>query len=192
MVWLVDNYDSFTYNLVSYFNEAGEGTTIYKNDKTSRTGLSPDFCSDFLCISPGPGSPSETAAVRKILKTTSPNIPILGICLGHQVLGEFFGNALTQSAEVFHGKVGTVFHTSKGIFSDMPQGFSVARYHSLTLGDCSIPDDLEVTAWTPQNEIMGLRHRSLPAVGIQFHPESLFSQLGRHLISNFILTAGAS
>jgi anthranilate synthase component 2 len=186
MILVVDNYDSFTYNLVSYFNEVGEDVVVCENDCAPTSLYSNSFRPDLLCFSPGPGSPAETRTVSKILKSLNNNLPTLGICLGHQVIGEFGGGALVQSQTVSHGKVDKIYHNNAGIFAGVPQGICVTRYHSLILEDYDMPKNLEITAWTRDNEIMGIRHRHLPLEGIQFHPESLFSQFGRCLIRNFI------
>ncbi|AGO28273.1 glutamine amidotransferase of anthranilate synthase [Candidatus Tremblaya phenacola PAVE] len=186
MILVIDNYDSFTYNLVSYFNEAGEDVAVCENDCAPTSLCSNNFHPNLLCFSPGPGSPTETRAVSKILKSKASTLPTLGICLGHQIIGEFWGGALFQSQTVSHGKVVKIYHNNGGVFAGLPQGIWVTRYHSLTLEDSDIPKNLEVTAWTTNNEIMGIRHRHLPLEGIQFHPESLFSQFGRGLIQNFI------
>lgn len=186
MVLVIDNYDSFTRNLVSYFNEVGEETLVRENDKTMSTDpvrITPSA----ICISPGPGSPIDTKMVRRILKRVWNNTPVLGICLGHQVVGEFFGRSLFQLSSAVHGKVERVYHNNEGVFSNIPQGFHATRYHSLALENNNDSDKSSiVTAWTTDGKVMGIRHHNLPIEGIQFHPESLFTQYGKRLIRNFV------
>lgn len=187
MVLVIDNYDSFTNNLVSCFHGVGEPVSTFENDRTLRN-TQDKIAPDFICVSPGPGSPSDSNVTRRILKRAWQGIPILGVCLGHQSISEFFGWTLGRSTTVRHGKIDRVYHNNQGVFANMPQGFCVTRYHSLVLENKQPRRNSLVTAWTATNEVMGLRHLNLPLEGIQFHPESLFTQLGKHLIQSFVKT----
>ena len=185
MLLMIDNYDSFTYNLVQYFGELGEDVQTYRNDEITLekiTQLKPDR----ICISPGPCTPHEAGVSVPLLQHFAGTLPILGVCLGHQSIGAAFGGKVIRAHEVMHGKTSPIEHTGVGIFKDLPSPFTVIRYHSLAIERASLPDHLEVTAWTPDGEIMGVRHKNFPIEGVQFHPESILSEHGHALLKNFL------
>jgi anthranilate synthase component 2 len=185
MLLMIDNYDSFTYNLVQYFGELGEDVQTYRNDEITLekiTQLKPDR----ICISPGPCTPHEAGVSVPILQHFAGTLPILGVCLGHQSIGAAFGGKVIRAQEVMHGKTSPIEHTGVGIFKDLPSPFTVIRYHSLAIERASLPDHLEVTAWTADGEIMGVRHKNFPIEGVQFHPESILSEHGHALLKNFL------
>jgi len=185
MLLMIDNYDSFTYNLVQYFGELGEDVQTYRNDEITLekiTQLNPDR----ICISPGPCTPHEAGVSVPLLQHFAGTLPILGVCLGHQSIGAAFGGKVIRAQEVMHGKTSPIEHTGVGIFKDLPSPFTVIRYHSLAIDRASLPDHLEVTAWTADGEIMGVRHKNFPIEGVQFHPESILSEHGHALLKNFL------
>jgi anthranilate synthase component II len=185
MLLMIDNYDSFTYNLVQYFGELGEDVQTYRNDEITLekiTQLKPDR----ICISPGPCTPHEAGVSVPLLQHFAGTLPILGVCLGHQSIGAAFGGKVIRAQEVMHGKTSPIEHTGVGIFKDLPSPFTVIRYHSLAIERASLPDHLEVTAWTADGEIMGVRHKNFPIEGVQFHPESILSEHGHALLKNFL------
>ena len=185
MLLMIDNYDSFTYNLVQYFGELGEDVHTYRNDEITLekiTQLNPDR----ICISPGPCTPHEAGVSVPLLQHFAGTLPILGVCLGHQSIGAAFGGKVIRAQEVMHGKTSPIEHTGVGIFKDLPSPFTVIRYHSLAIDRASLPDHLEVTAWTADGEIMGVRHKNFPIEGVQFHPESILSEHGHALLKNFL------
>jgi anthranilate synthase component II len=185
MLLMIDNYDSFTYNLVQYFGELGEDVQTYRNDEITLekiTQLKPDR----ICISPGPCTPHEAGVSVPLLQHFAGKLPILGVCLGHQSIGAAFGGKVIRAQEVMHGKTSPIEHTGVGIFKDLPSPFTVIRYHSLAIERASLPDHLEVTAWTADGEIMGVRHKNFPIEGVQFHPESILSEHGHALLKNFL------
>ena len=185
MLLMIDNYDSFTYNLVQYFGELGEDVHTYRNDEITLekiTQLKPDR----ICISPGPCTPHEAGVSVPLLQHFAGKLPILGVCLGHQSIGAAFGGKVIRAQEVMHGKTSPIEHTGVGIFKDLPSPFTVIRYHSLAIERASLPDHLEVTAWTADGEIMGVRHKNFPIEGVQFHPESILSEHGHALLKNFL------
>ena len=185
MLLMIDNYDSFTYNLVQYFGELGEEVLTYRNDEISLekiTQLKPDR----ICISPGPCTPHEAGVSVPLLQHFAGKLPILGVCLGHQSIGAAFGGKVIRAREVMHGKTSPIEHTGVGVFKDLPSPFTVIRYHSLAIERASLPDHLEVTAWTADGEIMGGRHKDFPSEGVQFHPESILSEHGHALLKNFL------
>jgi anthranilate synthase component 2 len=187
---MIDNYDSFTWNVVQYFWELGAQVDVYRNDEIDIAGieaLSPDK----ICISPGPCSPKEAGISMSVIEHFGGRIPILGICLGHQSIGAVFGGDVVRASQVMHGKTSAIFHHGVGVFTGLPDGFQATRYHSLVVDPATLPACLEVTAWTqtPSGEreaIMGLRHTSLPIEGVQFHPESILSEHGHALLKNFL------
>ncbi len=188
MILVIDNYDSFTYNLVQYLGELGGAPAVFRNDKITAErarGLSPDF----IVISPGPGTP-EDAGVSVDLVRRCTDVPILGVCLGHQAIGAAFGARIVGAKRIMHGKCSPVYHDEDGIFADVPRPFAAARYHSLVIDPCSVPACLQVTATTDDNEIMAVRHREYPIFGIQFHPESIMTEHGRRILRNFLSTGG--
>jgi len=185
MLLMIDNYDSFTYNLVQYFGELGEDVQTYRNDEITLekiTQLKPDR----ICISPGPCTPHEAGVSVPLLQHFAGKLPILGVCLGHQSIGTAFGGKVIRAQEVMHGKTSPIEHTGVGIFKDLPSPFTVIRYHSLAIERASLPDHLEVTAWTADGEIMGVRHKHFSIEGVQFHPESILSEHGHALLKNFL------
>ena len=200
MLVVIDNYDSFTWNLVQYLGELGAEPRVLRNDETTVEGLEA-LAPDRLVISPGPCTPSDAGVSVEAIRTLGPRIPVLGVCLGHQAAAEAFGGRTVRASQVMHGKTGRIGHTGQGLFQDLPIPLDVARYHSLVTDPQALPPELEVTAWTvdesagpddaqrlpePVEEVQGIRHRKHPVWGIQFHPESLFSQAGPALLANFL------
>jgi anthranilate synthase component II len=191
MLLMIDNYDSFTYNLVQYFGELGEDVRVFRNDEISLDqieALSPDR----ICISPGPCTPNEAGVSLGVFERFSGHVPILGVCLGHQALGQAFGGKVVRAKTLMHGKTSPIAHTGAGVFAGMPTPFAAARYHSLAVERASLPACLEVTAWTVDGEIMGLRHRTLPVEGVQFHPESIATEHGHAMLRNFLVQSGGA
>jgi anthranilate synthase/aminodeoxychorismate synthase-like glutamine amidotransferase len=186
-ILLVDNYDSFTYNLVQAFLTLGAAVDVYRNDAIS-VAQALELDHTHLVISPGPGTPRGAGVSMPMIEAFAGRMPIFGVCLGHQSLVEVFGGKVVRAGRLMHGKVSPVEHDGKGVFRDMPQSFSAGRYHSLIAEPSSIPDSLEVTARTAEGEIMGVRHRSLPIEGVQFHPESVLTPEGPVLMGNFLKT----
>ncbi len=185
MLLMIDNYDSFTYNLVQYFGELGEEVVVRRNDVVTLeeiAALKPDR----VCISPGPCSPAEAGISVEALRYFGERMPVLGVCLGHQALGAAYGGRVVRARRLMHGKTDVIDHDGSGVFSKLPQNFTVTRYHSLAVEESSLPDGLEVTARSSDGEIMGLRHRFLPIEGVQFHPESILSEHGHALLGNFL------
>ena len=185
MLLMLDNYDSFTYNLVQYFGELGEDVRVYRNDQITIEeieALKPDH----ICVSPGPCSPAEAGISVALIKHFAGRIPILGVCLGHQSIGAAFGGKIVRAKEIMHGKTSLVTHRGTDVFRGLPSPFTVIRYHSLAIERESLPDCLEVTAETADGEIMGVRHKTLPIYGVQFHPESILSEHGHDMLRNFL------
>ena len=185
MILMIDNYDSFTYNLVHYLNELGAETRVQRNDDMSAAAalaLRPDA----VLLSPGPCSPDEAGICLELLRLAPDDLPILGVCLGHQSIGQAFGGKVVRAKALMHGKTSAIRHSGKGVFSDLPNPFTATRYHSLAVEQSSLPDSLEVTAWTDDGEIMGLQHRTRPVHGVQFHPESIATEGGHRLLGNFL------
>ncbi|WP_211455180.1 anthranilate synthase component II [Collimonas antrihumi] len=188
MLLMIDNYDSFTYNLVQYFGELGEDVRTFRNDEITLdeiNALKPDR----ICLSPGPCSPKEAGICVDLLQQFAGKLPILGVCLGHQAIGEAFGGKVIRAQKVMHGKTSPITHTGVGVFKDLPNPFTVIRYHSLAIERSSIPACLEITAWTEDGEIMGVRHKEYDIEGVQFHPESILSEHGHALLRNFVQRA---
>jgi len=185
MLLMIDNYDSFTYNLVQYLGELGEEITVVRNDE-----ITPDTVQQMnpagIVISPGPCTPNEAGVSMDLIGRFSGKIPILGVCLGHQSIGQAFGGRIVRAEKVMHGKTSPVFHDGKGVFQGIANPFIATRYHSLVIERSSIPDCLTISAWTEEGEIMGVRHRTLPVEGVQFHPESVLSEHGHQLLENFL------
>ena len=186
MLIVIDNYDSFTYNLVQYLWELGDQVEVYRNDELTVEQVmakSPDH----LLISPGPCSPTEAGiSLRLITAAAQAKVPLFGVCLGHQSIGQAFGGVVRRADRLMHGKTSSIRHDQRGVFSGLPSPFTATRYHSLVVDD-ALPDCLEATAWTvDQNELMGVRHRELPIEGVQFHPESFLTEHGHHLLRNFL------
>ena len=183
MIVVIDNYDSFTYNLVQFLGELGGELSVYRNDKVSVDEIA-DMKPDRILISPGPGVPSAAGVSEHVVRHFHGRVPILGVCLGHQAIGEVFGGRIVPAPTLMHGKVSRIAHDDRTVFEGLPQGFIATRYHSLIVTD--IPDCLEVTATSDDGVLMGLRHRSAPTEGIQFHPESIMTEVGRDLLRNFL------
>ena len=187
---MVDNYDSFTYNLVQYFAELGEDVKVIRNDELSVAEIE-SLKPDRIVISPGPCTPCEAGVSVEVLKTLAGTVPMLGVCLGHQSIGQAFGGKVIRAGRIMHGKTSPIHHAGQGVFAGLPDGFEATRYHSLVVDKHALPDELEVTAWTTNEdgsveEIMGLRHRQFPIQGVQFHPESIMTQHGHAMLKNFL------
>ena len=185
MLLVIDNYDSFTYNLVQYLGELGEELKVYRNDQITVPEIEKMHPARIL-ISPGPGTPSEAGISEAIIKHFSGKIPILGVCLGHQAIGEVFGGKVIRAGRIMHGKTSPIFHDGRTIFKGLPNPFTATRYHSLIVEKASLPASLEISAWTEQDEIMGLRHKEFKVEGVQFHPESILTDAGKQLLANFL------
>lgn len=185
MILMIDNYDSFTYNLVQYFKELGQDITVKRNDKVTIEEISA-LKPDHICISPGPSTPDDSGLSLDIIKHFAGTIPILGICLGHQAIAQVFGGSIIINWRQMHGKTSPVIHDNKGVFYKLPNPLKVVRYHSLIVDEKNFPTTLEITARTAEGEIMGLRHKELPLEGVQFHPESILSEAGHQLLQNFL------
>mgnify|MGYP000361391092 FL=1 len=185
MLLMLDNYDSFTYNLVQYFGELGQDVRVFRNDQITLEQIDA-LAPDHICISPGPRSPAEAGLSIDVIKRYAGKIPILGVCLGHQAIGAAFGGDIIRAKEIMHGKTSEITHRGTDIFKGLPSPYTVIRYHSLAIDRATLPDCLEVTAETADGEIMGVRHKTLPIYGVQFHPESVLSEHGHALLRNFI------
>ena len=185
---LVDNYDSFTFNLVQYLGELGADSDVVRNDEITVDDVGGRGC-DAMVVSPGPCTPTEAGISVDAIRRYAGSLPILGVCLGHQAIGEAFGAKIVRARQLMHGKTSPIGHSGKGIFHGLPSGFEATRYHSLAVERDSLPEELEVTAGTPDGEIMGLAHKTLPVWGVQFHPESILTVVGRHLLGNFLALA---
>ena len=185
MLLMIDNYDSFTYNIVQYFGELGEDVRTVRNDEITLNDINV-LKPDRICISPGPKSPADAGVSVDVLKQFAGKLPILGVCLGHQAIGAAFGGKVVRAKQVMHGKTSLIAHTGEGVFKGLPSPFTVIRYHSLAIERASLPDCLEVTAWTDDGEIMGVRHKEFDIEGVQFHPESILSEHGHALFKNFL------
>ena len=182
---MIDNYDSFTYNLVQYFAELGAEVLVHRNDEISLADIEALKLSH-LVVSPGPCSPAEAGISVAAIQHFAGKLPILGVCLGHQSIGAAFGGRIIRAQQLMHGKTSVIHTTQQGVFADLPKDFTVNRYHSLSIERSSCPAELEVTAWTDDGEIMGVRHRSLTVEGVQFHPESILTEHGHALLNNFL------
>ena len=187
MLLVIDNYDSFTYNLVQYFGELGAAMEIRRNDEISIEEIKA-LHPEKICISPGPCTPNEAGISCDVVKEFGPSIPLLGVCLGHQSIGQVFGGEIVRAEKLMHGKTSMIEHNGKGLFEDVPNPFEATRYHSLLIKKDSLPDCLEITAEakTENKEIMGIRHKEFPIHGLQFHPESILTGNGKKLLSNFL------
>ena len=186
---MVDNYDSFTYNIVQYFGELGAEVEVFRNDEITVAEIEARLNAgqlDRLVISPGPCSPAEAGISVAAIQHFAGKLPILGVCLGHQAIGAAFGGTIVRAQELMHGKTSVITTTQKGVFAGLPEKFTVNRYHSLAIERTSCPDVLEVTAWTDDGEIMGVRHKTLPIEGVQFHPESILTEHGHAMLQNFL------
>ena len=189
MILVIDNYDSFTYNLVHYLNELGAETLVQRNDAISveaALALKPQG----VLLSPGPCTPNEAGICLDLLAAAPEDLPIFGVCLGHQAMGQAFGGKVIRARQLMHGKTSPIHHTGKGVFAGLKNPFTATRYHSLCIEKETAPDALEVTAWTDDGEIMGVQHRTRPIHGVQFHPESIATECGHELLANFLDIAG--
>ena len=187
MMLIIDNYDSFTYNLVQYFGELGADLVVKRNDQVTLDEVA-EMHPDRICISPGPGTPLDAGISNDLILKFGPTTPILGVCLGHQCIGHVFGGEVVRADRIMHGKTSPIVHEGDGVFRSLPNPFEATRYHSLIVRRESLPPELEITAETAQREIMGLRHRRYPIQGVQFHPESIMTGVGKQLLLNFLKT----
>lgn len=188
MILMIDNYDSFTYNLVHYLSELGQDVEVYRNDKITVEDvgrLNPDI----IVVSPGPCTPKEAGVSVEVIKEFAGRIPVLGVCLGHQSLAYAYGAKIIRADRLLHGKTSLIHHDGKGIYKDIPDPFEATRYHSLLVDKETLPDEFEITAWTDEGEIMGIRHKELLLEGVQFHPESILTKHGKDLLGNFVKLA---
>ena len=189
MLLMIDNYDSFTFNIVQYFGELGADVHVYRNDEITVEGIA-ELNPDHLVISPGPCTPNEAGVSVEAIKAFAGKLPILGVCLGHQSIGQAFGGDIVHAREVMHGKTSPIHHADRGVFNGLDNPFQATRYHSLVIDRASLPDCLEVTAWTERDgqvdEIMGVRHRQFDVQGVQFHPESILTEHGHRMLKNFL------
>jgi para-aminobenzoate synthetase component 2 len=184
MILVIDNYDSFTFNLVQYLGELGEHPQVYRNDKISLDEIS-KLKPDHILISPGPCTPHEAGISKSVIERFSGYVPILGVCLGHQAIGEVFGGKVSRAPRLMHGKTSPIEHSGEGIFTGLPSPFIATRYHSLIVEE-PLPETLLRTAWTGEGELMGLQHREHPTFGVQFHPESILTEHGHRMLKNFL------
>ena len=185
MILVIDNYDSFTFNLVQYLGELGQEMRVFRNDEVSLAEIAA-LAPRYIVISPGPGRPEDSGIIINAIKEFAGKIPILGVCLGHQAIGAAFGGNVVSAPNIMHGKTSDIFHDSRNLFRDLPNPFRATRYHSLVVSPDNLPDCLEVSAKTEDGIIMGLRHRDFPVEGVQFHPESILTDVGKRLLSNFV------
>jgi len=189
MILVIDNYDSFTYNLVHYLNELGAETVVHRNDAlTVQEALAMKPAA--ILLSPGPCDPDQAGICLPLLRAAPEDLPILGVCLGHQAIGQAYGGEVVRARSVMHGKTSRISHSDKGMFKGLPNPFTATRYHSLSVKRDTLPDVLEVTAWTDDGEIMGFQHRTRPVFGVQFHPESIATEGGHQMLENFLDLAG--
>jgi anthranilate synthase/aminodeoxychorismate synthase-like glutamine amidotransferase len=186
MLLVIDNYDSFTYNLVQYLGELGENVEVCRNDSITVDDIESNIKPDRIVISPGPGTPDDAGISLEVIKRCAGKIPLLGVCLGHQSIGQAFGGKVVRAPQLMHGKASEVCHDGKTIFAGLDNNFKAGRYHSLIVEKDSLPDCLEISAFTPDNIIMGLRHREMKVEGVEFHPESILTTQGKKLLANFL------
>lgn len=190
MILMLDNYDSFTFNLVQYLMELGVEVKVARNDEISVDQIA-EMAPSHIVVSPGPCTPNQAGISLDVIGRFAGKIPLFGVCLGHQAIGQFFGGKVVRARQVMHGKTSLIHHTGQGVFADLPSPYTATRYHSLVVDAASLPDCLDVTAWTvtedgQRDEIMGVRHRELDVQGVQFHPESILSEHGHHMLKNFL------
>jgi anthranilate synthase component 2 len=185
MLLMIDNYDSFTYNLVQYFGELGEDVKVVRNDETTVEQIAA-MHPERIVVSPGPCTPNEAGVSVPVIRHFAGKIPLLGVCLGHQSIGQAFGGRIVHAKQLMHGKVSRISHQNAGVFRELPNPLTATRYHSLVIERESLPECLEVTAWTDDGEIMGVRHKLLHVEGVQFHPESILTERGHDLLANFL------
>jgi len=191
MLLLIDNYDSFTYNLFQYLCELGQEVKVVRNDKITIPEIE-EMSPERIVISPGPGTPDRAGISNEVIRHFGPKIPILGVCLGHQCVGCSYGAIVKRAGEIMHGKSSLIYHNGEGVLEGLPNPFPAIRYHSLAVMREGLPDCLEVTAWTDKGIIMGLRHRQYPVEGVQFHPESIMTEVGKDILRNFLFRTAAS
>lgn len=192
MILMIDNYDSFTYNIVQYFGELQQDITVWRNDQTTIEHIKA-LAPDVIVIGPGPCDPDRAGISLEVIDTFKGIVPILGICLGHQAIGQAFGGQVVKAGKVMHGRLSAIYHNNQGVFAGLPNPSQVTRYHSLVIDKTSLPDCLELTSWTQNvdgsiEEIMGIRHKTFAIEGVQFHPESILSEAGYQLLNNFLQT----
>ncbi|MDR3054092.1 MAG: aminodeoxychorismate/anthranilate synthase component II [Zoogloeaceae bacterium] len=187
MLLMIDNYDSFTYNIAQYLGELGQEVRVYRNDAITLDEIAAQK-PDYLLVGPGPCAPAQAGVSLAAIRTFAGKIPLLGVCLGHQAIGEAFGGKVVHAQRLMHGKVSPVRHDNTGVFRGLPDPLACTRYHSLAIERSSLPDCLDVSAWTEDGEIMGVRHKTLAVEGVQFHPESVLSERGHDLFANFLKT----
>jgi len=185
MILVIDNYDSFTYNLVQYLGELGEDVKVIRNDELTVDEIE-KLAPQRVVVSPGPCTPNEAGVSLELIRRMAGRVPLLGVCLGHQAIGQAFGGRVIHARTLMHGKVSAIHHTGQGVFRGLPSPYNATRYHSLAIERSTCPQELEVTAWTEDGEIMGVRHRMLPVEGVQFHPESILTEHGHALLRNFL------
>jgi len=185
MILIIDNYDSFTYNLVQYFGELGAEPLVRRNDEITIKEIA-ELAPGRICISPGPCTPREAGISCDVLREFGGRMPIFGVCLGHQCIGDVYGGDVVRAERLMHGKTSPIFHGGSDVFAELPSPFEATRYHSLLVKRETLPDCLEITAWTEEGEIMGLAHKELPVYGVQFHPESILTSEGKRLLGNFL------
>jgi anthranilate synthase/aminodeoxychorismate synthase-like glutamine amidotransferase len=185
MLLIIDNYDSFTYNLVQYFGELGVEMKIFRNDALTVADVK-KLAPEKICISPGPCTPNEAGISLELIRELGPTTPILGVCLGHQSIGQIYGGDVVRADRLMHGKTSPIHHNGSSVFAGLPNPFEATRYHSLIVKRETLPDCLEITAWTAENEIMGLRHKEHPVHGVQFHPESILTENGKQILETFL------
>ena len=191
MLLLIDNYDSFTYNLFQYLNELGEKVVVMRNDKATLEEVE-EMKPQRIVISPGPSTPLQAGISNDVIRHFGSRLPILGVCLGHQCIGYSYGASVGQAKDIMHGKSSLIYHNNQGVLADLPNPLSAIRYHSLVVHRDGLPDCLEITAWTDDGTIMGLRHRQHPVEGVQFHPESFMTQGGKNILRNFLMGGGTN
>lgn len=185
MILMIDNYDSFTYNLVQYFGELGQKLIVKRNDEITLADIR-KLKPQRIVISPGPGAPKDAGISEDVIRTFGPKVPLLGVCLGHQAIGEVFGGRIRVADSIMHGKTSDIYHDGHALFTGIPSPFTATRYHSLLIEPKSLPKDLRVIAWTDAREIMGVAHQKYPIYGVQFHPESILTTSGKTILSNFL------
>lgn len=185
MILLIDNYDSFTYNLYQYLSELGEEVNVKRNDEITLNEVE-ELKPERIVISPGPGRPENAGISNEVILRFGERVPILGVCLGHQCIGQVYGGEVVHAGEIKHGKTSLIYHDERGVFEGLTSPFPAVRYHSLAVSRYGLPECLEVTAWTENDIIMGLRHREYPVAGVQFHPESIMTNVGKEILKNFL------
>jgi len=189
MIVMIDNYDSFTYNLVQYFSELGQEVVVHRNDKITVDQIK-ELSPQYIVLSPGPCTPKEAGISLEVVDSFKDKVPILGVCLGHQTIGQAFGGKIIHAKTIMHGKTSEIHHTNEGVFKDIKSPFIATRYHSLVVEKISCPNCFDITAWTEDDEIMSIKHKTMPIEGVQFHPESILSQHGHDLLLNFLKNYG--